>query len=428
MTGANDIVITGIGCVTPIGIGREAFWRSLQMGTCGVRRIHTLSTASQATFYGATINDFDGKQYVKPRKTLKVMSREGQLAYSSAVLAWKDAGLPTDDDACPSALTPERVGVIYGSEIIPGDHADLEAAVRACSTGDQMNISAWGQEFSKHIFPLWMLRNLPNMPACHIGIAIDARGPNNTIVQEEISSLLALTEAMHVIERQQADLMLVGGVGQRVSPTRMIYRAPGLYDQHALDTRGERCIPFDKRRSGIVSAEGAGTLVIERRSHAAQRGAKIYGVVKSGTSRYGRPTRYYGGSATAMTAVGQAAMVQAGVAAADLAHVSAQGYSEQHLDIAEATAIEAVAPQVPVTAFSSYFGTAGAACGVLELAASVLATQHGIVLPTLGYQQPDSDCPLAVCRESRETTQRHILKLSFTPFGQAAAVVIQCTT
>ncbi len=420
MVGVNDIVITGIGCVTPIGIGRAALWQSLSAGQCGISRLHVTQDEQQLAFYGARIDDFDGKQHVTPRKALKVMSREVQLAYASAQLAWEDAAL----GSC--SLTPDRVGVVYGSEMIPGDIEDFTNAIRACSRTGKMDSAAWGPSFSKHIFPLWMLRNLPNMPACHIGIAIDARGPNNTIAQEEVSSLLALAEAAAVIDREQADLMVVGAIGSRITPTRLSYRAPGLYDQHPLDTQAKRCIPFDARRRGIVPGEGAGTIVLERRSHAVRRGAKIYGVLQSSACGFGRPATHWGGSSTALSQVMHSALERASIAPEDLSHISAQGYSEQQLDMSEATAIAGIAPHIPVSAFSSYFGTVGAASGMLEMIASLLAAREGWVLPILGYEQFDQACPITTHSVPQPATEPWFLKLSFTPSGHAAAVVIQC--
>jgi 3-oxoacyl-[acyl-carrier-protein] synthase II len=420
MVGVNDIVITGLGCVTPIGIGRAALWQSLAAGQCGISPLHITRDPQRLVFYGARIDDFDGKQHVTPRKALKVMSREVQLAYASAQLAWEDAALGQCE------LIPERVGVVYGSEMIPGDLEDFTGAVRACSRNGVMDSTAWGTSFSKHIFPLWMLRNLPNMPACHVGIAIDARGPNNTIAQEEVSSLLAISEAAAVIDRGQADLMVVGAIGSRINPTRLMYRAPGLYDQHPLDDQPQRCIPFDARRRGIVPGEGAGTIVLERRSHAVRRGAKIYGVLQSCACGFGRPATVRSGSAAALTQVMHTALERASIGPEDLSHLSAQGYSEKHLDVSEATAIAQVAPGIPVSAFSSHFGTVGAASGMLELIASLLAAREGVVLPILGYKKIDKACPITTNSSAQPAAEPWFLKLSFTPTGHAAAVVVQC--
>lgn len=423
MVGLRDIVITGIGCVSPLGIGRQAFQRALLAGQCAIRQRISLSDAERTTYYAASIEDFDGKQYVTPRKALKVMGREVQMAYSAAHLAWQDAGLT---DVSPA---PERIGAVYGTEIIPGDLMDILPCVQACSTSGEMDFSVWGKIFDKHIFPLWMLKYLPNMPACHVGIAVDARGPNNSIAHEEASSLLALGEAADIIARDGADMMIVGACGTRVTPTRLMYRAPGVYDQHPYDaaiTDESRAGPFDVRRRGIVPSEGAVALVIESRAHAVGRGAEILAVLAGHSSRFGRPGQQYGGSRQALASAARDAMDQADITASQLAHVSAQGFSQKQLDIEEAAAIAEVAGNAPVTAYSSYFGTAGAASGLLELASSILAVRDGVTLPTLGYAQPDPQCAIRVCSERQSTSQTHILKLSFTLQGQAAAVVVQC--
>jgi 3-oxoacyl-[acyl-carrier-protein] synthase II len=424
MVGINDIVITGIGCVTPLGIGEAAFRQALLEGQCAIRPYVTLSDSAQTTYYAAQLTDFDGKQYVTPRKALKVMGREVQIAFSAAHLAWQNAGLA---DFTPAS---DRVGVVYGTEVTPGDVHELVPAIGACVDSAGMNFSKWGGGFAKHIYPLWMLKYLPNMAACHVGIAIDARGPNNSLAMEEASGLLALGEAAQIIRRGDADLMVVGACGSRVTPTRMMYRAPDVYDQHPLNPThqeaGPRSRPFDLHRHGIVPAEGAATFVLERRSHAVKRGAKILGQLAGHSSRYGRPTRNYNGSRQALASAASDSLQQAGITAAELSHVSAQGFSELYSDIEEAAAIANIAPSVPVTAFSSYFGTAGAACGLLELAASILTTRAGYTLPTLGYSQPDPNCPIHVCQAKQGATSEYILKMSYTLQGQAAAVVVQC--
>ncbi len=425
MVGERDIVITGMGVVSPLGVGRDAFGAALLAETCAVRRMITLSNAERTTYYGASVDDFDGKLYVTPRKALKVMGREVQIAYSAAHLAWQDAGLTQ------AAPDPERIGVVYASELIPGAIEDLCQAIIACGEDKRMVHANWGDRFAKHIFPLWMLRSLPNMPACHVGIAVDARGPNNSLAQDEASGLLALGEAAAIIQRGSADLMVVGGIGARVTPTRLMFRAPGIYDQHGFDeatNEQPRCIPFDARRRGIAASEGGVAMVLETRGHALSRGASIVGVLRGYSGRCGQPLRRYAGNRTALISAARDAMEQAEVTPQQLAHVSAQGFSEKYLDIEEAAAITAVAQDTPVTAFSSYFGTAGAACGLFELAASVLAVRGGYTLPTLGYSVPDSQCPINVCTVRQTTRQNNILKLSFTPHGQAAAVVVQCPT
>lgn len=420
MVGVDDIVITGIGAVTPIGIGRAALEQNLLAGVCGSKVLFQ-GTGGHPLLVGATIDNFDGKDYVTPRKSLKLMSREVQIAYAAAHLAWEDAQLT---DSKPDS---ERIGVVYGSEMIPGDHAEIVEAVRGCSNEGEIDHSRWGENLSK-IYPLWMLRNLPNMPACHVAIAVDARGPNNTIALEEVSGLLALGEAIGIMERDQADLMVVGAMGCRTTPTRLLYRKPGAYfdgsKSPALTQLHSRA--FDLERQGIVPGESSVCLVLERRRHAVARQANIYGHVQSVVSRCGRPENDFGGSSQAIASAANTAMECAGISANDLAMISAQGFSQKELDQVEAKAIASFTPDTPVTALSSYLGTAGGASGLTQLTAALLAMRTSQVLPILGCSQVDPACPIQVCQAKHTTPKSHLLQLSFTFEGQSVAVVIDC--
>lgn len=423
MVGVDDIVITGLGCVTPIGIGRQDFQANLLAGKCAIREHLRLSDEAETTYYAALVDDFDGKLFVKPRKALKVMSREVQMAYSAAHLAWQDA------DFGDLSIDPERIGVVYGSEVIPGDQNELAAAVAACREEGVYDRGLWGKRFEKEIYPLWMLKNLPNMPACHVGIAVDARGPNNTIAQDEVSGLLALAEAAMVIQRGQTDVMVVGGVGNRTSPTRMSFRAWRLYDQHPHDDSANaelRCIPFADQTYGIVPSEGSAALVIESRRHAEARGAKILARVAAFSSRCGKPNSDYQGSWEAIASAADSVLKQADHRPDKLSHVCAQGFSEDVLDRNESRAIAEVFGETPVTAMSSYFGTAGAACGLMELTASLLGLLAGKRLAMHGHPGVGAAHPVNLCTKTEAAESNSFLKLSFTPFGHAAAALIEC--
>jgi 3-oxoacyl-[acyl-carrier-protein] synthase II len=202
-----------------------------------------------------------------------------------------------------------------------------------------------------------------------------------------------------------------------------------LYDQHPWDESAAhqpRCVPFDASRRGIVPGEGAGVLVLERRSHAVKRDANIWGRVCSFASRFHEPEAHYGGSGKAIAAAARSALQEAGLEAHDISHVCAQGFSHPLLDIEESVAIRQVVGDVPVTAFSSYFGTAGAASGMLELIASLLALEDQHILPTLNHDRTDPECPVNVCTRAVASDKPHFLKISFTAFGHAAAAVLEC--
>ena len=184
-------------------------------------QISTLADTDLSVRIGAELSDFEPKQYVKPRKALKVMSREIQLGFSAATLAMAHSAMATGN------VDPDRLGVLFGSEMMYCHPDELTDVYRRCMVDGRFEFSRWGDAFMSQMYPLWMLKYLPNMTACHIGIAHDARGPNNTICQGEASSLLATIEATWIIQRGHADVMFVGGSGSRLSMTPLMYRCDG---------------------------------------------------------------------------------------------------------------------------------------------------------------------------------------------------------
>lgn len=420
MADSSDIVVTGLGVVSSIGIGREEFWSGLEVGRCGIVRLNEPSDEHTPLLIGAPLRNFDAKQYVTPRKALKVMIQELQTAYAASRLAWLDAGL-RDGHA-----NPDRTGVIFGADSFTTDPADLTDVIRACSHEGRMDTNRWGEIFAKHITPLWMLKSLPNMPACHVGIAIDARGPNNTIVMDEVSGLLALQEAAMTIQRGAADLMVVGSTGSRTVPSRLVYRHRGFCDT-SHDQEDPYCMPYDKRRRGIVPGEGAAAVVIESRAHAARRGARPIARLAGWASGFHSPLSQYDGSSQAIASVVRSALANAAIRSHQLAHVSGQAFSHPRLDIVEAEGLRPVIDDVPVFGLSSYIGQLAGGCGIVELVATLIALSKGVTLPTLGYEEPDERCSLNVLTNPQSIDEkRYALNLNFTPHGQAAAVVIEC--
>ncbi len=268
MTFMQEIAITGIGVVCPIGIGKEAYWAALCAGRSGVRRLEQYGSDSGLGFpFGGQLADFDPKQYVRPRKNLKVMSRDIQLAAAAADMACADGGLREH------AIAPERLGVVFGADMINPEIEEMINVYRDCTVDGRFDYSRWGAAAMAEIFPLWMLKYLPNMLACHIGIAQDARGPSNSVVQGEVSSLAAVAEGVRIIQRGQADAVIAGGGGSRLHPTTMV-RAAVLPSSHGGDDPAAACRPFDARRDGMVYGEGAAAVLLESPAHAAARGAR----------------------------------------------------------------------------------------------------------------------------------------------------------
>jgi 3-oxoacyl-[acyl-carrier-protein] synthase II len=414
-------VITGIGVVTPIGLGRAAFWDALREGRGGVRPLTAFDPAGLPVRFAGEVLHFDPRHYIdkKDRKSVKLMARTIQLGVAAAQLALNDGAVDKQQ------LDPTRFGVEFGASMIATELEELGEAALVCTEGQPgtVDLVKWGERSLENVPPLWMLKYLPNMPACHISILHNAQGPNNSLTENEVSGLLALGEACRSIARDQADFFLVGGAESKLNPLSMVRQC--LFEElsHRNDAPEKACRPFDRQRDGEVIGEGAGVLVVEELEHARRRGAKICAEVVGCGSSFDRQ-RTGAGLARAV----RAALTQAGVGPEAIDHINAQGWSCVDRDVWEARGLHEIfggcQPAVPVFAAKSYLGNLGAGGGTTELAASLLALEHGLVPPTLNYEDPDPNCPVSVlAREPRPVTRRHVLKLSFTPMGQAAAVV-----
>ena len=417
-----EVVITGIGIVSPIGIGRDAFWQSLRDGRSGVRQFTTHDLGKLAITFGGELEEFDPKQYVRPRKAIKLMCREIQTGYAAASLAVEDAALDTE------AIDSERLGVVFGSEMLYGHPSELAHVQANSAVGDTCDIRLYGKRFPQDMFPLWMLSYLPNMPACHIGICHQAFGANNTIVQGDASSLLSIAEATSIIQRGWTDVMISGGCGTRMGITRLSHISNKLF---AIDTPSpsEACRPFDANHHGEVIGEGAGALVLESRAHAEARGVKPLATIRGFGMTFGAMREdYTGPTPDAIERAIQLAMQDANCTAEDLDHVNAHGVSRPDWDAREALAIRHQLNEVPVMAMKSYFGNLGAGSGTVEAAASILGMHEQFVPGTLNHDQTSSECPIHVIGPGGKPKQHNLtLLLSSSTTGQAVAMVLEST-
>jgi 3-oxoacyl-[acyl-carrier-protein] synthase II len=417
MVRTREIVITGIGIISPIGIGNEPFWGSLCAGRSGVRRLASFKGSDLPTPLGAEVADFEPQEFVRPRKALKVMSRDIQLAFAAAELATSQAGIK------PGNIDPERLGIVFGADLIACELNEMINAYRACIVEGKFEFPRWGQQALAELYPLWMLKYLPNMPACHIGIAHDARGPNNSLTLAEVSSLSAITEAVRVIQRGQADAMIAGGTSSRNHPTIWVRRGAYQLSQR-VEAPEAACRPFDADRDGMVHGEGAAAFLLEAREHAEARGAtilaRILGFAHAFEPR--RPGRPLQGAA--MRAAIRQALRDAQLPSSAVGHVNADGLSTTLDDQLEAQAIHETLGDVPTIAPKSFFGNLSAGAGAVELAASLLAFQKGCLPPTLNYCRPDPQCPVNVVHGQPAPLGSPVaLKLNHSRVGQSVAIL-----
>jgi 3-oxoacyl-[acyl-carrier-protein] synthase II len=267
-----------------------------------------------------------------------------------------------------------------------------------------------------------MLKYLPNMAASHISIALDARGPNNTICQGDVSGALAIIEGADLLRRDWADLAIVGGTSSRVSPVGMLYRGAAQLSSRSADpTRAVR--PFAADRDGNVHSEGAGAIVLDTPRRPGFDTSRSLGRLVGwarGFGDYRRPD-----FSEAIVAVARQALANAMVTVDDLSHINATGTSTMTGDWHEAVAIQALSSRTPVIAPSANIGNPGPSGSVLEIIASLAALRHQQLPPTLtGDIAPEFQMDLV--RELRERRQENFLKLAFADTGQIAALVFAC--
>ncbi len=429
MTGGDQrkrAVITGMGVVTPIGVGKDAFWKNLISGVSGIDFLKAFSSEHLPFKLAAEITDFDPMELLYEKKFLKVMSRDIQLGVSSASLAMKDSGI------LAGSIPADRLGVEFGTSRISSSPNDVSMAVEQCSGEDHdFEYTRWGEDSMGKITPLWLLRRMPNMPAAHISIEHNARGPNNTITSRDSSALLALSEAINVIERGSADCMIVGACSSNIHPMDIarLSLSEGLTKRDDDPTRA--CRPFDIQRDGTIVGEGAATFIVEEYEHAVKRGANIYcEILGVGSGCDGNVNASGGKQGTGLVRAMEAAVRKSNIRPDEIGHINAHGKSTQKDDLIEALAYERafgdVAHKIPVTALKSYFGHFDAGSGAVELAGSILSLRNTEIPRTLNYENPDPRCRLNVVHEqSKRLSNSLAMSVSRTSMGQSAAVVVR---
>lgn len=431
---SREVVITGIGVVSPIGIGVEPFWKSLAEGRSGVRHGQLFPGFAAPGGAGGEVLDFTEesarKVYLKEqRKNLKAMCREIQLGVASALLALQEGEVDLDK------IDHDRLGVEFGANLMLSPPEVLFEGCMACCEEDQhtFQISRWGKLGLLKLEPLWLLRYLPNMPACHISISADARGPSNSLTLDDASGNSVIGEAKRILLRGDADIMIVGVTGTTLHPIKTLHLA--LWDDLARtpEEPERRARPFDIDRSGRVVAEGSCSFILEDREHAERRGAQIWGRVLGTGSSCATNAKQQGNYRLALANAMRAALRDAGLKPEQIGHINAHGLGTVDVDIAESLAIldvfgEDLGRRIPVTAPKSFLGNSGAGSGLQELAASVIGLSKGVIPFTLNYENPDPACPLNVVSERPLSTSNQIvLNVNVTRIGQAAAAIIEVT-
>lgn len=417
-------VFTGLGILSPIATDPAGYWAALCDGVSGVRRLQAFDPGALPCHLGAEVLGYDGKKFLPAsnrdaKKGLNKMARTVQFGFTTAVKAWEDAGGPLKGQ-----IDPFRFGVEYGCVMVATELDDLGAGAKTAATGEPrgVDLAVWGTEGIRQVPPQWMLKYLPNMPACHASIYVDAQGPNNTITAGDTASLLALGEAYRILERDLADALLVGGCDSKLNPVSLSRHSTFQELTRRNDLLDKAVQPYGLERSGIVIGEGAAVFVLEELESARRRGARIDAELVGFASGFDR-----GLQGEVLAGVIQAALAEAGATPAEVDHVNAAAGGSRRLDAWEARAVaQTFGPGMSVFAPKGHIGSTGAASGLLELAAAVLALKNGAVPGTLNAENLDPACPVApTLGKPRNLEKPYVVKISYTDMGQCAAAVVK---
>jgi 3-oxoacyl-[acyl-carrier-protein] synthase II len=406
------VVVTGMGLVTPLGIGLEKNWQSLVAGQSGIRKIDRFPNVDAfASRIAGQVPDFHAEDFIEP-KEIKKMDLFIQYSVAAASMAMEHSGFKIDPQEA------ENVGVIIGVGLCGID--TIEATERAYLDGGPRKIS-----------PFFIPKVISNLAPGQIAIRHGAKGVNWTPTSACASGNNAIGEAFHLIRRGLQDVVIAGGAESAITPLGV----GGFSAMKALSTRNDEperaSRPFDKERDGFIIAEGSGVLILEEREKAIKRGAKIHGEVIG----YGANGDAHHITAPAPEGEGAArcmrlALKDAGVAPSDIDYINAHGTSTEYNDANETQAIKKVfgehAFKLPVSSTKSMTGHLLGAAGAVEGVFSVLALGHGIIPPTINYENPDPDCDLDyVPNQARRADIRVALSNSFGFGGTNACVIFR---
>lgn len=405
--------------VSPIGIGGQAYWDSLRSLHSGIGPLTELERSLPTLSFGGRITDFDPKQHVRPRKALKVMCREIQTAFAAATLAIGDASLHSE------SYKPARMATVFGSEMMSGEPDELAETMLECGVQSGLpDVTKFGEAAMRKVFPLWMLKYLPNMATCHVGIALGAEGPNNSLVLGDSSGLAALYETVSVLDRGGADCVICGGAGTKISPVRMIYNhdLPIASRREPIEDSSR---PFAHDRDGMVGGEAAAMLILEQAEKAACRGARSLGFVEGLALRFIPPESPSHGPERAIEQAMRAALATAGCGKERIGAVVSHAFGHPVQDRAEAQAIAAVfGNAMPVVAPMAAVGHSGAASGSLALVTAALMLHHRTIPPTRHALARAPECPVQLLQVPKPLNDASVLVLSHTMLGNAAAAIL----
>jgi 3-oxoacyl-[acyl-carrier-protein] synthase II len=392
MTTNDRICITGIGVVSPIGIGKEEFLFSLKKGRSGIEEIKEFDTRFSRSKKGGMIRSFHPKDFI-PASKIRRLDRASQFAIAASKLALADAHFSVTRE------NSSRVGVVLGSGFC------------GLSSSEEFHRGQVLKGFLD-LNPMLFPNTVPNAPSSYVSIELGIQGVNSTLVQSFCTAEAAIIFACDQLRKRRADLILTGGVDEL---SEILFRGFSVLHLLATDSgHGEKSRPYDKMRNGLVLGEGAGLMVLEREERARSRGGRIYGYILG----YGLVGKSSGGDPSE-DLTRSIEMALNGRDRSSLDYLSGAGNSSKILDALEAEGVkEAFQTQslrIPVNSVKSMTGEA-IASGGMRMVANVLSMENGFIPPTVNYLNPDPDCDLHyVINQKLDREIKTVLHLGISP-------------
>ena len=429
------VVVTGTGAISPLGMTGDQMWEGLCEGRCGIGEIKAFDASGFTCGIAGEVPEFNINKFVPKtsRKAIKLMSRDIELSVVAALDAITNSGLKTKGiDPENASVDPKRMGINLGAGLISCDLVEISPAVAASKTDGKFDIIKWGKQGLGKVTPLWLLKYLPNMLPCHIGIIHDIQGTSNTITSAESSALLAVGEAAQIIARGSADVMITGGAEAKVNPIVLIRQCLiGRAVSNKNSESEKACRPFDADAQGSVFGEAAGILVLENIEHAKGRGAKILAeVVGIGQSNSISPTIYkLESDGKGVRIAIEKALADAEISAEQLDLIIPHGTGIAEDDLAEAggivSALGDAGKSILVLPTKSMLSNTGAAGGALDLITAVKAINSGLIPAAKNCDSKADGCELNINKAKVKKDIKYLLCCSYSYGGQTAAIVLK---
>jgi 3-oxoacyl-[acyl-carrier-protein] synthase II len=396
------IAITGIGLITPIGIGKESFWANALKGVSGIREISSFDTARFSSHKGAEVREFNPSDFISSSNERK-MDRLSHIAVAGARLALEDAGLK-------EFSRKDRAGVVIGTA-----YGSLK------STSQYLNglVDYGPSRANPFIFP----NTVSNAPASYIAIELGIKGPNVTVVHKQSSAEQAIFYGYNLLRRKKADIIIAGGCDEICWILYQVHDIIGVLSQG-----NEHSSPYDRFRNGMVLGEGAGFLILERMEDAVKRNARMYAEI-AGFGFYGThaPLLGWDEEPTGLCKAMEGAIKNGGLVPEDIDYISASADSSRLLDALESKAVKSIFgnSSPPASSIKSMIGEIGASGGI-KMAVASLSIKEGIISPTINYRDPDPECDIdCVPNEPRKKNINAVLVNGFSTGGNHLCITLK---